>query len=899
MSPPFAGHQPSSAAPHLSSSSSSSPPFQLPVPLHLQAQTQAQTQVQTQAPTPSRHPLPPLPDLGTAPRAPAPPARTLPLLSAPHHAYARLPPLPKPTSSAPSSATAAPPQPIPALHHPALEVRSPPPPAPAPPNDTSQDKEHRITQALEEFRSGASSIRHLSTKYSVPRSTLRDRIKRAHISNTNASGEERRLTILKSRSRSIMDRQTRDLKQRERDALIQQALDYYHAAAADCTGDAKQGIRALSAKFGIPRSTLRGRLQGSRSSRSAARAQKGQKLSLAEEDTLVRWVKALCYSGEEVTASRIRNMANMLQQYRPTGSSTSRKTVDPVAEKKNQVCLGWVRGFLGRHPTLLDANGYILNVADVNDFTQQAFRDWFQLVCDTVTQRHIPPENIFIAGASSFFVSHLVIDNQRQLSPADLAPPYLLPSRPQAGPFVSLECFSCSCNSLPPFLVLPHGSQLHVPPPLADQWSVNHSASLFLQDVSLDAPDSAVQHIRVEKRLMLQWLTQWFDPASRAQANPAYPRILIGDTDWPGEDPAFARFCSTNGIDFLGVPIGKFHELLPYSAGVFSKMKRNLCTKIDVAMRATTDAADADAAMLPSDTLFQCFHEARKQTLTPATLSKALRQSGLWPLDSNLVINRIWSATDSDAKGADAASVPYGAALASALETNAPATTGPTESSTATTAETGAPHPASGDIYLQSILNSDDDEDDEESSSGDGGSPRSRAPQGYPAAATAHATNGSPQAAAAAPAPSQPISILNIINPSSPETSTSEYRPHARTSTLHTLLHDDNGAGSAAGLPHGLQNILAAQTGAPTSASTGPLPPLPVALAHAPAVSAVPANPPGTGPAHYTGTGNRGGISHLLLNGPTPAPAPTPLVLPSLLDLNLISPATASQTYNR
>ncbi|VVT46952.1 uncharacterized protein SAPINGB_P001469 [Magnusiomyces paraingens] len=663
-------------------------------------------------------------------------------------------------------------------------------------DDTTEDKEQRITSALEEFKNGTNSIRNLSNKYNVPRSTLRDRIKRAHLANNNKSGEERRISILKSRSKNIIDRQTRDFKQRERDALIQEALDYYHSSELEGT---KQGIRALSAKFGIPRSTLRGRLQGSTSNRSANRVQKGQKLSLEEEDTLVQWVKALCHSGEEVTASRIRNMANLLQQYRPssddnmfltgdsdpesfadgTGPKVYRKAVDPLLEKKHQVCLGWVRGFLGRHPALIDANGTILNVDDVKNFTKDSFRDWFQLVCEKITLRHIPPENIFIAGASSFFVSNLIVDNQRQVTPADLAPLYLLPSAPQSEPFASLECFSFNCDILNPFIVLNGDSDLKIPDDLAAQWSFNYSSSLFLpyeeRRQQQDHNNNDIQHIRVEKELLYKWLTQWFDVTSKKHANPEYPRVLISDSDWADLDPNFNNYCKNNGIDFLGIPVNKFHELFPFTAGIFGKVKKNFCSKVESMMKTTTTGgqeSDDGKQLIIGDNLFLCFHDARKQAMSNSTLSKALKQSGLWPLDSNLVINRIWNTSEISSIGTttDSNSLPYGPALLSALETSCPITK---SSSTSTRKESSDESPDAsppGDTYLQSILND---------------YRKSPEPSSVPTSST----------------PNHPTSsIFRIINPLSPEPEKHKLdepqdnnnAKRFKTSTLHNLLLRDD-----------------------------------------------------------------------------------------------------------
>lgn len=530
----------------------------------------------------------------------------------------------------------------------------------------SDDKEKRIHDALEEYKTGNSnSIRHLSSKYNIPRSTLRDRIKRANLSNNNVSGEERRAVILKSRAKNVIDRQLRDIKHRERDALIKAALDYYHSSEND---GSKQGVRALSAKFGIPRSTLRGRLQGSISSR--ARVQKDQKLSLDEEDTLVLWIKKACGAGEEVTPSRIRNMANILQQYRPANTSSSDneqednnninttsdlepKFTDPATDRKNQVCLGWVRGFLGRHPSLIDANGIILNVKKATSFRKHKFHEWFQLICEKTTVRHIPPENIFIAGYASFFVSQVIVDGKRQVSPSDFLPPYLHTS-PQLEPLFSLECFSCDLESISPFIILNEGTEYfkNIPKEVSD-WSFNYSP-----------------HEKLTKSLVFKWLSQWFGPNTKKSSSPHHRRILIGEESWTENNPEFVKYCELNDIDFLGLPPFTFHELLPLTLGVFGKIKRNLCIRIESSLKSplsqdSISDNEHDLTVPPNcisgTEWLRHFNHARIQGMTKSILSRTLRQSGLWPLDPHLVINRIWNATPET-------DIPYGSTLLPALE---------------------------------------------------------------------------------------------------------------------------------------------------------------------------------------------------------------------------------------
>lgn len=531
------------------------------------------------------------------------------------------------------------------------------------------DKEMRISQALHEFKEGASSIRHLSQKYKIPRTTLRDRIKRANITNENASGEERRSKILKSRAKSIMDKKIKDLKLKERDAVIQSAVDYYQNAQTsnsdtispdDNSPESKKNVNVslVSAKFGIARSTLRGRLKGSTSALDK-RNQSTSKLSMTEESLLVQWIEKLCAVGEEVTPSKIRNMSNLIQQYRssvpseeetntslalPSVSSPLRKPklVDPESEKRNQICLGWVHGFLSRHPSLIDANGTVLTLNIIQSLTKSLFTNWFQDLCSRTIAKHLPPENVYVFGSTSLFVSCIYVDNQLQVVPADRLPPQYFTS-PQPEEVIDIECFSCDAKSLTPYIVVNKDSQ-------------------YFDNIDLERNDSSKKQLPddcnnwsfgvydlqsfSESEIAYNWVSKVFEPSSKLQSNPKYNRVLIGPESLKKATagPSFLEYCKKNDIDFLPLPEHTYRELQPHSVSIFGKLKKSLCSKVEsyLAKKSNSESNSSEVEFIPAEDLLQCIADARINSITKSSLSKALKLCGLVPMDANSVIDRIW-----------------------------------------------------------------------------------------------------------------------------------------------------------------------------------------------------------------------------------------------------------------
>lgn len=494
------------------------------------------------------------------------------------------------------------------------------------------EREHKINEALAGYRGGESSIRNLALKYNLPRSTLRDRIKRAKIAKDTVSPQARRAAMLKSRAKVISEKQSKDIKLRERETVIQDALDYYNTEAGD-----KEGLRSVAARFGIPRSTLRGRILGSISSKH--RVQKGQKLSLVEEDEIVSCVIQLCKAGEEVTSSQIRNMANLLQQYRVSAPTTFTegiytkgvpKVIDPETGKVNQVCLGWVRGFLGRHPSLIDAKGRILDAEKTKLLTRELFSTWFERF--TALTKGVSPDNIYNFDFTSIRVSQLVMDGHRQIVPSNALPHEFVTS-PQPEPFGVLECISASGKALAPFLVLRSGSKYFDMDALAHSpettgWSFAHSDS---------------GEISSDEQLLLNWVRNHFDfMSSEHLQTPSQKRILIGDLPSARTSILFQQACESRNIQFISLPEHTAHELQPLDVGIFTKMKRNFCMKVETFFKTADETSNQKLRDIPASDLIACFCHARTQVVSKANVQKAFKLSGLYPLDMNSVLERIW-----------------------------------------------------------------------------------------------------------------------------------------------------------------------------------------------------------------------------------------------------------------
>lgn len=483
------------------------------------------------------------------------------------------------------------------------------------------DREEKINKALAAYKAGDPSIRNLALRYGLPRSTLRDRIKRANITKDTVSPQVKRETMLKSRAKVISEKQFKDNKQREREQIIQEALEYYATEDGQ-----REGLRSLAAKFGIPRSTLRGRILGSINPRY--RVQKGQKLSQVEEEIMVQSISKLCALGEEVSLSRIRNMANVLQQYRISRleddeNSSIPRTVDPETGKVNQVCLGWVRGFLGRHPELIDAKGRILEAEKVKALSQDLFQTWYKTFQSLVVDNDVGPARIFNFDATKFHISQLIADGHRQIVSSDSIP-FAFKTSPQPEPFGVLECCSADGVSLDPYFIF-------------------GKDSTYFTDLDNSAhPYSTTENSDITEAVLLDWLHKLFLPFISMLPSPVY---LLGNEDQPA---SFLSACAQNRIHFIPIPSHALHELQPLDLGIFPKIKRNFCIKVESYLKTTTVQTEPvtdpklASGTIPAQDLLTSFHSARKFGVAKANIQKAFKSTGIYPFDPNIVISRVW-----------------------------------------------------------------------------------------------------------------------------------------------------------------------------------------------------------------------------------------------------------------
>jgi hypothetical protein len=136
-----------------------------------------------------------------------------------------------------------------------------------------------------------------------------------------------------------------------------------------------QSVQKAALHWGIPRSTLRHRLQGTESRKEAFASQ--QRLSPIQEQHLTQWILTQCDLGLPPTYAQIKQFTQRI-----------------LATKGDDKPIGkhWMQAFLRRNPSLRTQKSYSRESARVNGATAEVIKPWFNRFFIPEVQA-IKPEN--------------------------------------------------------------------------------------------------------------------------------------------------------------------------------------------------------------------------------------------------------------------------------------------------------------------------------------------------------------------------------------------------------------------------------------------------------------------------------------------------------------------------
>jgi hypothetical protein len=310
--------------------------------------------------------------------------------------------------------------------------------------------------------------------------------------------------------------------------------------------DQISSVKAAATAFGIPRSTLRRRLNGA-TDRSTAR-QITQRLTAEQERGLIGWIKELEAQGNPPSHTLVREMVSKIE-------TISNPTANPTPLGNH-----WVDRFIHRHPEISSCIGVPLESSRALNSTREIIQPHFQRVQALIQKFNIQTEDIWNMDETGLAMG--LCANGYVVSGQGKRRVYV--KTPQNREWVSiLEAVSAGGQSIRPLVVFK---------------GANLQSSWFATDEVPDWHYTTSENGWTSNNIGLQWLRNVFIPESRRDNSRTRLLIVDGHGSHIGTD--FMWECKQNNIQICFLPAHTSHILQPLDLGCFGPEKRRYRAEI-------------------------------------------------------------------------------------------------------------------------------------------------------------------------------------------------------------------------------------------------------------------------------------------------------------------------------
>jgi DDE superfamily endonuclease/Tc5 transposase DNA-binding domain/helix-turn-helix, Psq domain len=352
-----------------------------------------------------------------------------------------------------------------------------------------------------------------------------------------------------------------------------------------------QSIRKAALHWGVPRTTLRHRLQGSESRKEAFTS--FQRLSPAQEKSLTTWILSQNDLGLPPTHAQIKQFTTRIL--------AMKGDYDPLGKR-------WFQAFLRRNPSLCTQRAHSRESARINGATTEVIRPWFNRLHISEIQA-IKPENRYNMDEAGIMEglgeNGLVVGSAEKRS--------IQRKTPGSRVWTSfLECISATGVSLPP-LVMFKGKSVQ------QQW--------FPEDLTpFEGWEfTATDNGWTTDKTAVEWLEKIFIPLT-TPSRPHEKRLLVLDGHGSHETTDFMYLCFQHNIHLLFLPPHTSHVLQPLDLSVFSSLKHFYRKQLGYLSALT------DSSPIGKQNFLSCYQKARRDALTISNIKSGWKASGLWPV---------------------------------------------------------------------------------------------------------------------------------------------------------------------------------------------------------------------------------------------------------------------------
>lgn len=363
-------------------------------------------------------------------------------------------------------------------------------------------------------------------------------------------------------------------------------------------GRDKLSTRQAAQIYNVPRSTLRGRING-KCFRQDTRAN-SMKMTELEEEAIVKYVLDLDSRGFSPQLRDVEDMANLLLSERDA----------------SRVGKHWASTFVKRQPELKTRVNRPYDYQRALCEDPDAIRAWFQLVANIRAKYGISDADFYNFDEAGFMMgmiqpSMVVTRAERRVRPKGVQPG----NREWA---TVIQGVNATGWCIPPYILFKGAHHL------ADWYSeTNLPPSWVLKTTENGWTDN---------KTGLDWI-QHFDKHTTTRRNGRY-RMLVIDGHGSHLSAEFNRFCKERDIITLCMPSHSSHLLQPLDVGCFSPLKRAYSRQIEVLMKSHINHVTKVDFLIG-------FKEAFFASLTEENIKAGFRGAGLVPIDQEVVLSKL------------------------------------------------------------------------------------------------------------------------------------------------------------------------------------------------------------------------------------------------------------------
>ena len=363
-------------------------------------------------------------------------------------------------------------------------------------------------------------------------------------------------------------------------------------------------LQSIADKYGVDRSTLGRRWKGVTRPKTEGYAIQ-QKLSLQQEQELVKYIQGLTARHLSPTRETIRNFASVIA--------------------KELVSESWVTRFINRHSihlisqwtTGMDANRH---QADSGD----KYSLYFNHLSDKIKEYDIEPRHTYNMDEKGFLIG--VIGRSKRVFSRRMWERKEVRASLQDGSREWITLLACVCAD---------GSAL--PPSLIYQSTNSSIQSSWVEDIKAGKHGVHVSSSPsgwTNNDIGLAWLEQVFDRYTKAKARRSY-RLLILDGHGSHITMDFIDYCDRNRILLAILPPHSTHTLQPLDVVLFKPL--SLAYSVEL-----TTYLQKSQGLVPikKGDFFALFWKAWVSSFKEETILKSFEATGISPFNPEIILKR-------------------------------------------------------------------------------------------------------------------------------------------------------------------------------------------------------------------------------------------------------------------